>query len=126
MKYNLLNALIYEVCLMVTDEKPLWVGNQIVKIIKEHCFKDWVEWRTDVTMTSVDIQTEKVKEVWQEEDNKKVVEKFQTIYPDAKVTTHDEITGAVLIEHPSDGSTAQDLLGGAMEIKSPWSLPEDK
>jgi hypothetical protein len=27
---------------------------------------------------------------------------------------------AILVEHPPDGSAAQELLGGAMEIRSPW------
>jgi len=26
----------------------------------------------------------------------------------------------IIIEHPSDGSRAQDLLGGELEIKAPW------
>jgi hypothetical protein len=27
---------------------------------------------------------------------------------------------AQIIEHPPDGSKAQDLLGGTMEIRAPW------
>jgi hypothetical protein len=72
-------------------------------------------------MQDVDRQVEEIKETWKEQENQKIVEHFQEKYPEAKVTLHDENTGAVLIEHLPDGSNAQSLLGGAMEIKSPWS-----
>jgi hypothetical protein len=91
-----------------------------------HCFPDWVLAKTETTMSDVDRQTEEIKEQWQKEENEAIVEKFEEVYHEAKVTTHDEKTGAVLIEHPPDGSKAQELLGGAMEIRSPWSLPEGK
>lgn len=126
MKYSLFNAIVYDVCLIVVDGKPLWRGNKWIKMIMDHCFPDWVEWKTKLTMKDVDRQTEEIKEQWQKEENQVIVEKFQEVYPEAKVTTHDKATGAVLIEHPPDGSKAQELLGGAMEIKSPWSLPENK
>jgi hypothetical protein len=96
-------------------------SNPIVARILEHCFPDWVEWKTELTMQDVDRQVEEIKETWKEKENQQIVEKFQEKYPEAKVTLHDADTGAVLIEHPSDGSEAQELLGGAMEIKSPWS-----
>jgi hypothetical protein len=92
----------------------------------DHCFPDWVEWKTELTMKSVDKQTDDIREQWRREDNEKVREKFSNFFSESEVTTHDENTGAVLIEHPPDGSKAQDLLGGTMEIKSPWSLPEGK
>jgi hypothetical protein len=92
----------------------------------EHCFPDWVLWKTELTMEDVDAQTETLKEQWRKEDNEKVVEKVSKLFPDAEVSAHDEKTSAVLIEHPPDGSKAQELLGGTMEIRSPWSLPEDK
>jgi hypothetical protein len=121
MKYNLLNAIIYEVCLILIDHGVLKESNPIVARILAHCFPDWVEWKTEMTMKDVDRQVEEIKETWKEQENKQIVEKFQEKYPKAKVTLHDENTGAVLIEHPPDGPEAQDLLGGAMEIKSPWS-----
>jgi len=126
MKYSLLNAIVYEICRIFVDEKPTWRGNKWVKMIMDHCFPDWVEWKTELTMKDVDRQTEEIKNQWQKEENQVIVEKFQEVYPEAKVTTHDPVTGSVLIEHPPDGSQAQDLLGGAMEIRSPWSLPESK
>ena len=121
MKHSSLNALLYELCLSLTEVKPSLRGNVWVQKIMRHCFKDWVEWKTQGTMKDVDRQVETITKEWQAQDNQKVVEKFQEVYPEAKVTTHNVETGAVLIEHPPDGSKAQELLGGAMEIKSPWS-----
>lgn len=121
MKYNVLNALIYETLWRFCEIWSVLRGNKLVEMVMSSCFPDWVLWKTKATMAGVDHQAEEVKEQWQKEENEAIVEKFQEKYPEAKVTTHDEKTGAVLIEHPPDGSKAQELLGGAMEIKSPWS-----
>ena len=126
MSYNTLNAIVYDILWRFCDSYPSLRGNKLVQMAMAHCFPDWVLWKTETTMADVDQQTEEIKEQWQKEENEKVVEKFSNISPDSKVTTHDEITGAVLIEHPPDDSKAQELLGGAMEIRSPWSLPEEK
>jgi len=121
MKYNALNAVIYDILWRVCDNYPSLRQNPLIKRIMDHCFPDWVEWKTETTMKNVNRLVEEVKNEWRKEENEAVREKFQEAYPEAKVTTHDEVTGAVLIEHPPDGSKAQELLGGAMEIKSPWS-----
>lgn len=121
MKYSLLNATVYEIIRILVDGGILSKSNRIVAQILKHCFQDWVQWKTESTMQDVDRQVEKIKETWKEQENQKIVEDFQERYPEAKVTLHDTNTGAVLIEHPPDGSEAQSLLGGAMEIKSPWS-----
>ncbi len=121
MKYSLLNAIVYEVIRILIESGVLSKNNAIVAQILEHCFHDWVQWKTEMTMKDVDRQVEEIKETWKEQENQKIVEDFQERYPEAKVTLHDTNTGAVLIEHPPDGSEAQSLLGGAMEIKSPWS-----
>lgn len=70
-------------------------------------------------MQEVDEQVEEIKEEWKQEELQATLERAQDKFPEAKVTLHND-QGAVLIEHPPDGSKAQDLLGGAMEIKSPW------
>lgn len=121
MKYSLLNAIAYEFCLSIVEIRPSLRNNVWISRILAHCFPDWVEWKTERTMKDVDKQVDEIINKWQKDDNQKVVDKFQKLYPEAKVTTHDPKTGAVLIEHPPDGSKAQELLGGAMEIKSPWS-----
>jgi hypothetical protein len=120
-KYNLLNAIIYELLLNLIEYLPGVKHNTWVVLIMTNCFPDWVEWKTEKTMKHVDRQVEEIKETWKKQENKEIVERFQGKYPEAKVTLHDANTGAVLIEHPPDGSKAQELLGGAMEIKSPWS-----
>lgn len=117
MKYNALNAIVYDFIWRFLPS----MKNGALKPVMDYCFPDWVAWKTEMTMKDVKKQIKKVHEQWQKEENEEVREKFQEEFPDAKVTTHDENTGAVLIEHQPDGSTAQDLLGGAMEIKSPWS-----
>ena len=116
-----MNAIIYEILWQLCELYPSLRGNKWVRMIMAHCFADWVIAKTETTMADVDRQAEEVKEQWQREEAAAVVEKFQKEYPEAKVTTHDEKTGAVLMEQPPDGSKAQELLGGAMEIKSPWS-----
>ena len=125
MSYNVLNAIVYDVLWRFCDSYPSLRSNTLVRMAMAHCFPDWVLWKTELTMKDVDRQTDELKEQWREEENEAIREKFQEAYPDAKVTTHNE-QGAVLIEHPPDGSKAQELLGGPMEIKSPWSLPDER
>jgi NurA-like 5'-3' nuclease len=60
--------------------------------------KDWVLWKVENTLKSVDRDIEKIMKNW----DKQEPTKFE------------------VIEHESDGSKAQELLGGAMEIKSTW------
>ena len=120
-KYSLLNAVLYEICRLLVEDKPSRRTHFVIAAIMGHCFTDWVEWKTEHTMATVDQQAEELKTQWKEQENEAIVAKFQEKYPEAKVTLHDANTGAVLIEHPPDGSNAQSLLGGAMEIKSPWS-----
>lgn len=117
MKYNAFNAIVYD---FIWRFLPT-MRHGLLKPVADYCFPDWVAWKTETTMKDVKKQAKVIHEQWQEEENQAVVEKFQEVYPEAKVTTHDKNTSAVLIEHPPDGSTAQDLLGGAMEVKSPWS-----
>jgi hypothetical protein len=120
MKYSLLNAIAYEICRLLVEDKPSRKNNYIISLILKHCFTDWVEWKTEMTMVAVDQQAEEIKAEWKAQENEAIVAKFQEKYPEAKVTLHNS-NGAVLIEHPPDGSNVQSLLGGAMEIKSPWS-----
>ena len=122
--YSRVNVASYLICRWLIEWKPSLGNHPIIKRILENCFQDWVNWKTQDTMLSVDKQVEEIKEKWQAEDNEKIVKKAQEMFPEATVSLHNE-TGAVLIEHPPDGSHAQDLLGGAMEIRSPWTLTQD-
>lgn len=123
--YNKLNVACYLVCKWLIERNPSLALNPWIKRILEECFQDWVNWKTAETMESVDQQAEQIKEQWKKEENQKIVEKAQEMFPDAKVSTHDVKTGAVLIEHPPNGSLAQSLLGGTLEIRSPWMLDTD-
>ena len=102
MKYSVLNAIIYDVLWRLCESLPSLRGKGWVRMAMDHCFPDWVEWKTEVTMADVDRQVEQIKEEWAKDDPK----------PE-------------FIEHPPDGSKAQELLGGAMEIRSPWSKQKE-
>lgn len=121
MKYNELNVICYQICLWLIELVPLLKYSLSLKGFMESLYPDWVEWKTEMTLKEVDQQVKEITKDWQTQDNQKVVEKFQEVYPEAKVTVHEIETGAVLIEHPPDGSEAQELLGGTIEIRSPWS-----
>lgn len=121
MKYSLLNAIVYDILWRLCEAYPSLRPNSLVKMAKDHCFPDWVEWKTEMTMKSVDSQVEDLKAQWNTQENQKIVHKVQEAYPNSRVTLHDEQTGAVRIEKPSDGSEAQNRLGGEIRIKSPWS-----
>lgn len=84
----------------------------------KYCFQDWVEWKAETTMASVDQQAEKLKQDWKAQENQKFLQQVQKENPNCKVTIHDPATGSVFIQHPPDGSLAQSLLGGDMEIRS--------
>ena len=111
--YNLFNALVYEIVRLLCERSPSLRFNALVKRILTHCFDDWVQWKTHLTMMEVDQQVESLQQRWEQGEAEKSVEKFSEIFPHAKVTPHEKFPGAVLIEHED----------GAMEIKSPWSDP---
>ena len=98
MSYNTFNAIVYDILWRFCDSYPSLRSNTLVRMAMTHCFPDWVLWKTEVTMTDVDRQVEDIQREWEEQEPKPVI-----------------------IEHKPDGSKAQELLGGAMEIKSPWS-----
>jgi hypothetical protein len=98
MNYDPTKALVYEFLRGISEGKPFLRGNLIVREVMKSCFPDWVKWKGDVTMRDVDIQAGSIMERWEADS-------------DAEFE---------IIEHAPDGSKAQDLLGGAMEIKAPW------
>jgi hypothetical protein len=66
-----------------------------------------VEWKTERTMKSVDRQVAEIQDALQYEHEQKYVK-------------------PIVIEHEPDGSRAQELLGGTLQIKAPWSDNGDK
>lgn len=101
MQYNIWFALAYEITNFLINQDTKWEINPWVKSIREYCKQDWVEWRTEATMKSVDFQVETIKQQWDAEENGKYVK-------------------PIVVEHKPDGSKAQELLGGALEIKAPF------
>lgn len=97
-EYNIWYAVLHELILELLDVWPAlkrkpWVGK-----VLDWTRPDWVLWKVEQTMLDVSKQAEKLVEQWEKEEPPK----------------HE------YIEHEPDGSKAQDLLGGAMEIKSTW------
>jgi hypothetical protein len=87
---------------MKTTNYNIWYAllYELLRSLGEHynSHKDWVLWKVENTLKSVDRDIEKIMKNWDEQEPPK----FE------------------VIEHEPDGSKAQELLGGAMEIKSTW------
>ena len=96
MEYNLINAVCYEITNLLIQHNGKWASKKWIQMIRDNCFKDWIEWKTERTMERVDLEIEKVIE---ELDKQR----------DTKPT---------IIQYEPDGSKVQKILGGKMEIKS--------
>ena len=107
MSYNIWYAVAYEITNLLISQDPRWELNKWVLLIRRHCFPDWVEWKTERTMKSVDRQVAEIQDALQYEHEQKYVK-------------------PIIIEHEPDGSRAQELLGGTLQIKAPWSDNGDK
>ena len=69
MKYNIWNAIAYEVTVMLINFDARWMNNKIVNMIRAHSFVDWCEWKTEQTMEDVDAQIEALHMLWDREDD---------------------------------------------------------
>lgn len=96
--YNIWYAVLHELLLYCLDAWPRLRRNPWIGKALEWTRPDWILWRVEQTMLDVSKQAEKLVEQW----------------------TQEEPPTYELIEHKPDGSKAQKLLGGAMEIKSTW------
>lgn len=101
MKYNIWNAVAYEITNLLIETDNRWYSNYWIKLIRSHCFPDWVAWKTERTMAKVDKQVEEIKEEWKRIDDAKYVK-------------------PIIREYEPDGSKAQELLGGTLQISAPW------
>lgn len=130
--YSLWRALTCEAIRQIWEYYPKHRQNSLLKQIHDYCFPDWVEWSTERTMAHVDAQVEEIKAAQAAADDQALLAKAQAENPDAHVEVIHPFDGpdhkpgdasiaAVKIERPPDGSTAQDLLGGEIEIKAPWA-----
>ena len=94
--YNFWFAVIYEILNDLCQEFKSLRKNKIIKLILNYCKHDWVLWKVESTLEDVDKQVKQIKKQWEAEEPPKFL----------------------VIEHEPDGSKAQELLGGAMEIRS--------
>jgi len=99
--YNIWNAAAYEITNILIDFNVTLEVHPLIKAIRQHCFPDWVDWKTERTLHRIDKQIDTMMEKWKKEDHQKYVE-------------------PIIIEHAPDNSQAQQLLGGMLEIKAPW------
>lgn len=97
-QYSILNAVTYELLNGLIEIWPKLKLNPWVRAALNWCRADWVEWRTEQTLKDMDRQAQKIVKEWEAQEKPKYE----------------------IIEHKPDGSKAQDLLGGTMEIKSTW------
>lgn len=97
-QYNKLNAILYELLTELIEIWPKLKLNPWIRKALDWCRADWVEWRTEQTLEDVDRQAQDIVKEWDAQEKPKYE----------------------VIEHEPDGSRAQDLLGGTMEIKSNW------
>ena len=95
--YNLLNALIYELIIQLCRYYPL-KQKKWVRMILKNCLGDWAAFRAELEIKKVDQQIDELLESWDKEAE----------------PTHR------IIEHKPDGSEAQKLLGGTLEIRGNW------
>lgn len=105
--YNIWNAAAYEITNILIDFNTKWEMNPIIKQIRLHCFPDWVAWKTERAMKKVDAQIKDIQEEWKRQD-------------------HEQYVKPIIREHQPDGSKAQDLLGGTMQISTPWYKPNEQ
>lgn len=94
--YNFWLAITYEIVLDLSEHFKSLKKNKIIKLILDYCRHDWILWKVSETLIDVDEQAEQIKEEWKKQEPKKYT----------------------IIEHKPDGSKAQELLGGTLEIKS--------
>ena len=105
MPYNRFNALVYELIIFLCRFYPLKRKPWIRRIL-DYCRPDWAAFRAEVAMKDVDKQVESLHAAWRKEEE----QKQKPIYT----------------EKPSDGSKAQELLGGEMRLTAPWTSDKNE
>jgi hypothetical protein len=110
---------------------PVWFQPVWSYLVK--WFVVWLrEQKVQAELKEVDEQSVAIQKEWErmEYEEKvaaaeRVAGQIQFENPDATVSVVPVTMGegkdvAIMVEHPADGSKAQEVLGGAMEIRSPW------
>ena len=99
--YRLWAALVHELARLVCDERPNLRHRWWVKALLAETHPDWVEWKTELAMREVDQQIAELHQLWDQEQAK--------------------AQAPVITKAAPDGSKAQQLLGGELRIRAPWS-----
>lgn len=100
--YRIWAAVTHEVLRLLCDRRLSLRGNPLVAAVLEHTRPDWVEWKTAVAMREVECQITELHQLWNQEQAK--------------------AQAPLITEAVADGSKAQQLLGGELRIKAPWSM----
>jgi hypothetical protein len=95
-KYNFWLAVSYEIVKALSEQFPKLKRNKIIILLLDYCKCDWIIWRIETALDAVDKQIDDIHKKWEEHEKPKFT----------------------YIEHQPDGSNAQNLLGGAIEIRS--------
>lgn len=101
--YRIWAAVTHEVLRLLCERRRGLRHNRIVAAILEYTRADWVEWKTAVAMREVDEWVEELHRQWDAEEA--------------------AAQKPIITELPPDGSKAQDLLGGELRIRAPWTEP---
>ena len=73
MSSHTINGIIYEITNILIEFDARWANHWLVKMIRSHCFPDWVAWKTEQTMAKVDRQIVEIQEEWKRIDDYKYV-----------------------------------------------------
>lgn len=101
--YRIWAAVTHEVLRLLCERRAALRHNTIIRAVLEHTRPDWVQWKTAVAMREVDEWIADMHQQWEEE--------------------YSAANAPVVTEAPPDGSKAQELLGGELRIRAPWTKP---
>ena len=101
MPYNRFNAFIYQLILFIDHFNPGFIHKPWVRKVRDNCKDDWAEFRTQITIKELDEDIEELHADWDTQEAK-----------DSEF---------IFTEENSDGSEAQELLGGPMRLSAPWT-----
>ena len=107
MSPHFINGVAYEITNWLIEHDARWTNHWLVKMIRAHCFPDWVAWKTEQTMRNVDRQ---IVEITKEQE----------------IKDYNTYVKPIVVEHKPDGSKAQELLGGTLQISAPWYVKQQQ
>lgn len=94
-------AVTCELLRLLCDYKPALWHHPLIKSLMDAWRPGWVEWKTEVTMQEVDRQVDELHEQW---------------------SAAEQVEQAPIVtEKAPDSSNAQELLGGELRIRAPWT-----